>query len=147
MDNLLWGFPGVCVYLDDILVTGATIDEHLRNLEATLQRLEEDGGRLKKAKCQVLLPEVEYIGYKISQDGLHPTEEKIKAIREAPKPVNVSQLKAFLGLLNYYGKFLPNLSSTLTPLYSLLWKQTTYLVLGCKAAESFCIYIEVCLTC
>ena len=75
---------------------------------------------------EFLLPEVEYLGHKISQDGLRPTEEKIKAIRDAPKPVNVSQLKAFLGLLNYCGKFLPNLSSILALLYSLLQKQTTW---------------------
>ena len=136
MDNLLQGIPGVCVYLDDILVTGATTDEHLRNLEATLQRLEEAGGRLKKAKCQFLLPEVEYLGHKISQDGLRPTEEKIRAIRDAPKPVSVSQLKAFLGLLNYYGKFLPNLSSILAPLYSLLQKQTTW-YWGAKQQKAF----------
>ena len=46
MGNLLWGIPGVCVYLDDILVTGATIDEHLQNLEVTLQRLDVDSSYL-----------------------------------------------------------------------------------------------------
>ena len=66
--------------------------------------------------------EVEYLGHKISRDGIQPTMKKVSAITNAPKPINVSQLKAFLGLINYYGKFLPNLSTVLNPLYHLLGK-------------------------
>ena len=55
-----------------------------------------------------MLPAVEYLGHKISDEGLKPTEGKIRAIAEAPEPQNVSQLKAFLGMLNYYAKFLPH---------------------------------------
>ena len=69
-----------------------------------------------------MLPSVEYLGHKISAEGLQPSGEKVRAIREAPPPTNVSQLRLFLGLVNYYGKFLPHLASTLTPLYSLLQK-------------------------
>ena len=69
-----------------------------------------------------MLPSVEYLGHKISNKGIQPTEEKIRAIVEAPAPNNVSQLKAFVGMLNYYAKFLPNISSTLAPLFKLLQK-------------------------
>ena len=126
MDNLLQGIPKVCVYLDDILVTGATEAEHLHNLQEVLSRLEQTGMHLKKDKCAFLLPQVEYLGHQISQKGLHPTKEKVRAIVEAPAPQNVTQLKSFLGMLNYYGKFLPNLSTMLAPLYSLLHKQTAW---------------------
>ena len=92
-------------YLDDILVTGTSESEHLQILEQVLTRLEEVGIRLKESKCQFLLPSVEYLGYHISGNGIQPTEEKLRAIRDAPTPRDLSQLKSFLGLLNYYGKF------------------------------------------
>ena len=57
---------------------------------------------------------------------MHPTEEKVKAIKEAPRPKNVSELRAFLGIINYYGKFLPNLSTQLAPLHQLLQKDSRW---------------------
>ena len=107
-------------YLDDILVTGTSESEHLQILEQVLTRLEEVGIRLKESKCQFLLPSVEYLGYRISGNDIQPAEEKLRAIRDAPTPRDLSQLKSLLGLLNYYGKFLPHLSSTLAPLYKML---------------------------
>ena len=120
MDSLLQGLPHVTVYLDDILITGETEQEHLQNLDTVLQKLQTAGLRMKKSKCLFMAPEVEYLGHKINSEGLHPTQDKIKAIRNAPKPQIVTELKSFLGLLSYYSRFLPNVSSTLSPLYSLL---------------------------
>ena len=122
MEGILKGIPYVHAYLDDILVTGTSESEHLQILEQVLTRLEEVGMRLKESKCQFLLPSVEYLGYRISGNGIQPTEEKLRAIRDAPIPRDLSQMKSFLGLLNYYGKFLPHLSSTLAPLYKMLSK-------------------------
>ena len=65
---------------------------------------------------------VSYLGYRIDKTGLHPLQDKVEAIHDAPNPQSVQELKAYLGLLTYYGKFLPNLSSTLFPLYKLLRK-------------------------
>ena len=67
-----------------------------------------------------MLPSVVFLGNKINAQGLHPLLEKVKAIKDAPKPRNVSELKSYLGLLNYYLKFLSNLSTVLAPLYELL---------------------------
>ena len=92
-----------------------------------ITRLENVGLRLKHNKCAFLLPTVEYLGHKISAQGLQPTDEKIRAINNAPAPTNVSQLKSFLGSINYYCEFLPNLSNTLAPLYRLLQKNTKWL--------------------
>lgn len=64
-----------------------------------------------------MLSSVEYLGYRISAEGLRPTLEKVKAVQSAPAPQDVTQLKSFLGLVNYYGKFLPDLSHVLAPLY------------------------------
>ena len=126
MDNLLQSIPRVCVYLDDILVTGISTEKHLKNLEEFLSRLRNAGMWLKKSKCAFLLPQVEYLGHQISEKGLQPTTQKLRAIVEAPAPHNVSQLKSFLGMINYYSKFSPNLSTQLAPLYSLLQKKTIW---------------------
>ena len=117
MENLLQGIPGVVVYIDDILVTGKTQEEHLAILERVLSRLESAGLRLKRNKCVFLAP---YLGYKIDAEGLHPVAEKVQAVTEAPRPTNVQELKSFLGLLIYYSRFLPNLSTVLKPLHNLL---------------------------
>ena len=126
MDSLLQGIPQTCVYLDDILITGTTVEEHLKNLDEVLHRIQSAGLRLRSSKCLFMAPSVEYLGHVIDAAGLHPTKAKVKAITEAPDPKNVAELRSFLGLINYYGKFLPNLSSTLAPMYKLLQQHTQW---------------------
>ena len=77
---LLQGIEGVSVYVDDILVTGSTIEEHLRTLEEVLKRLEAANLRLNRDKCFFLRPSIEYLGYIIDKDEVHPTEAKVRAI-------------------------------------------------------------------
>ena len=67
-------------------------------------------------------PEVDYLRHKIDKTGLHPLPDKVHAFQDALTPLSVHELKSYLGLLTYYNKFLPKLSSTLFPLYRLLWK-------------------------
>ena len=122
MDQILQGMNHVTCYLDDILITGSTVDEHLSNLTEVLRRLKEHGVRLKREKCQFLRDSVEYLGHLIDADGLHTTDSKLKAINEAPSPTNTQELRAFLGLLNYYGRFIPNRATLSQPLNTLLCK-------------------------
>ena len=86
-------------------------------LDEVLRRLGEIGIRLKQAKCAFMKSSVEYLGHKISADRIRSTTEKLRAIKDAPPPSNVSQLCSFLGLVNYYGKFLPQLATTLAHIY------------------------------
>ena len=122
METLMQGLDGVSVYLDDILVTGRTLEEHLHTLEKVLKTLQEAGLRANLDKCAFLMKSIEYLGHIIDQDGLHPTQEKVRAIKEAPQPRNITELRSFLGIINYYGKFMPDLSTKLSPLYLLLNK-------------------------
>ena len=103
MENILCDIPHVYVYIDDILITGKTETDHLETLDKVLQRLGEAGLKLKRNKCSFMLSSVECLGHSISAEGLHPTKEKIRAILDAPAPQNVTQLRSFLGLVNYYG--------------------------------------------
>ena len=123
IETVLQGIPDTSVYIDDILVTGSTPEQHMKNLDDVLTRLEEAGLRLKQEKCQFLLPEVEYLGHVLSANGLKPSQKNIRAILAAPTPENVTQLKSFLGMVTYYLKFLPNLADTLSPLYSLSYRK------------------------
>ena len=126
MDMILQGMSGVICYIDDILITGKTQAEHMKNLAAVLQRLREHGLRVKKEKCEFLQPSVEYLGHKIDAKGLHALESKVEAITKAPTPRNVQELRSFLGLLNYYGRFIPNLASILHPLNALLRRDSEW---------------------
>ncbi len=135
MEQILQGIPGVVAFMDDIELTGATVEEHLDRLDQVLQRLEEHGLRLHKSKCEFLKDRVEYLGHIIDKDGLHPVPEKVRAITDAPAPSNVSELRSYLGMLQYYARFLPNLSSELSPLHDLLKDKTPWLWTDkCQAA-------------
>ena len=119
METLLRDLPMVVVYIDDALLAERSQEEHLANLAQVLQRLKDTGMRLKKEKCSFCLAEVEYLGHCISAKGLRLSTANVQAITAAPKPSKVSELKLFLGLVYYYAKFIPNLATTLAPLYKL----------------------------
>ena len=126
VESLLRDIPGVAVYMDDIILTGTNDVEHLETLDLVLTKLEESGLRLKQAKCTLLAEEVVYLGHKFDAQGIHPVKDKVQALLETRAPQNVTELKSYLGLLNYYNRFLPNLSTVLTPLHRLLRKATPW---------------------
>ena len=120
MDAILQGLPRVICYLNDILITGATPEEHLMNLAEILDRLGKLGMRLKREKCKFLQDRVEYLRHCIDSNGVHTSLSKVEAISKAQAPKNVSELHSFLGMINYYNIFIPNLVTTLHPLHVLL---------------------------
>ena len=84
MESLLQDIPSVIVYIDDILISGQSEEEHLQLLERVLDRLERAGLRLKREKCVLMAESVEYLGHRINKNGLHPTKEKVQAVSVAP---------------------------------------------------------------
>ena len=122
IENLLQGIPHVVVRMDDILVSGEDETAHLDNLSSVLSRLLEAVLRLRQEKCCFMQPEVIYCGYGINGEGVYPVAAKVDAIKNAPAPRDVTQLRAFLGMLNYYHRFLPNVATILEPLHGLLRK-------------------------
>lgn len=127
VEKTLQGLPGVVNFLDDILVTGRSFEEHLRNLKAVFEKLYEAGFRLNKEKSKFFDSEVHYLGHVISSNGIKKDPNKIKSIVKAPRPSNVSEVRAFIGMVSYYGKFIENLSSLLSPLYVLLQKDKKFI--------------------
>ena len=84
METVLQGAKGVVCYLNDPMVTGKDEQDHFRNLDEVLHRLKQWGFRLKKSKCHLLQPSVEYLGFKVDADGLHKMAAKVEAILNTP---------------------------------------------------------------
>ncbi|KAI7796507.1 hypothetical protein IRJ41_023564, partial [Triplophysa rosa] len=147
IEGVLQGLPHVAVFLDDILVTGRNDEEHLQTLARVMDRLQEAGLRLKWSKCSFTEKEVLFLGHKVDKTGLLPAPEKVTAIQNAPSPKNVTELKAYLGLLNYYNTFLPNLSTVLAPVHKLLRKDSKKMINSVQVLVHYDLQKEVILSC
>lgn len=162
MDNILQGIKHVRARVDDILITGKSRAEHISNLKEVLKRLRDAGMRLKQTKCKFMTPEVIYLGHKIDEEGIHPIHEKVQAIEKLARPTNMKELQAFCGMINYYSRFLPNLSMIMNPLYKLLrkeikwnwtekqenaWKKSKNLLLSSNVLVHFDVLKDVILAC
>ncbi|XP_043226576.1 uncharacterized protein K02A2.6-like [Amphibalanus amphitrite] len=136
IERVLRDLPGVVAYLDDILISSRTTEEHLKTLDDVLGRLKRAGLKVRPAKCRFLVPSVEYLGHIVDKDGIRPTPAKVRAIQSAPEPKNVKQLKSFLGILTYYSRYIPDRSQKLAPLHLLLQKDVAWRW-GAEQAASF----------
>ncbi|XP_058817568.1 uncharacterized protein K02A2.6-like [Topomyia yanbarensis] len=126
MEALLQGIEGVSVFLDDIKVTGPNDETHLRRLEEVLRRLDESNIRVNRNKCVFFANEIEYCGYLIDCNGIHKIQKKVDAIQEMRRPENKNEVRSFVGLINYYGRFFYDLSTVLYPLNNLLKKDVPF---------------------
>lgn len=113
-------------FLDDILITGKDDQEHLMRLEQVLKKIKECGLKVARDKCFFFQDSVKYLEHIIDKDGLHTDKERIEAISKINSPASVTQLKSFLGMVNFYAKFIPNASTILKPLYNLLKNDTSW---------------------
>ncbi|KAA0722308.1 Retrovirus-related Pol polyprotein from transposon opus [Triplophysa tibetana] len=125
MEQLFSGYP-CAVIVDDIIIGGCNAAEHDANLKKVLTRTREINLKLNPAKCKFRLNQVSYVGHIFTSDGLKADPAKTKAISEMPAPNDVPGLQRFLGMANYLGKFIPNLSDIATPLRNLTHRETAW---------------------
>ena len=110
------------IYLDDVLVYSRTFDEHLQHLRLVFDRFREAGLKLKPRKCFFGQKHVKFLGHVISPEGVQPDPAKIEAIKKYPVPRKVKDVRAFLGLANYYRKFVKDFAKIAGPLHELTKK-------------------------
>ena len=120
------GLSGVICIADDIIIYGSNDAEHDLNMENFLKRCRDTGIKLNKSKMDLKVKSLTFMGHKITEKGLEIDPKKLEAINAFKTPTNVSELKSFLGMINYVSKFVPNLSSSLYPLNNLLKKNVTW---------------------
>lgn len=126
MDTLVAGLEGVVVYLDDVMVWGSTQEEHDIRLVNLLNRFKEYNVRLNEDKCKYNADELEFLGHNLSAAGVKPTESRVRAVEQFRRPENVAELRSFLGLITYVGRFIPHLASKTDLLRALLKKETRF---------------------
>ena len=127
IDKMLDGLSQTGGSLDDLTVTGENDEQLARNLYKTLKKFEESGAKFKKSKCVMMQLKIdEYFAFVPDRHGIHPSPAKVQAILDVRDPQNRSELQSFLGLVNYYRKFIPNMSTLVSPLNQLLSKDTPW---------------------
>lgn len=120
MDRIMSGLPFVFVYIDDILVASPDPATHLEHLRAVLDKLQNSGLVLNLDKCVFSKSAVNFLGHRISAAGSSPLPDKVAAIAGHPAPNNVKELQQFLGMINFYRKYLPAAARFLCPLTNAL---------------------------
>ncbi|KAL7724308.1 hypothetical protein ACLKA6_006056 [Drosophila palustris] len=114
--------PYAFAYLDDIIVSGASLEEHVRNLGEVLRRLRQANLRLNRAKCKFFRRSLVYLGHVISGEGIHTDPDKIAAVRELQPPATCRELRRCLGIASWYRRFVQNFAEIVQPMSLLLKK-------------------------
>ena len=116
----------VIIFIDDILVYSKTEEDHVKHLRVTLQKLREHKLYAKFSKCEFWLNEVFFLGHILSHNGISVDPSKIKDVVEWVTPTVVKEVRGFLGLVGYYGRFVPDFSKIAKPLIRLSKKNEPY---------------------
>ncbi|KAL7861729.1 hypothetical protein SRHO_G00131700 [Serrasalmus rhombeus] len=135
MTQLLEGLEGVLCQMDDVLIWGATQQQHDGRLRATLSRLQEAGVTLNE-KCEFSKSQIKFLGQIIEASGVRADPEKVKAVKAMREPENISEVRGLLGMMNHLGKFLPHLAEKTRPLRDLLKKSNMW-AWGSQQQEAF----------
>ena len=124
--RLLENCPGQLNMTDDILVFGSTPEEHDTNLLKVLEILDQSGIVLNSEKCEIGKTDITFFGLRLTENGIAPTEDRCKALRELEAPSNAKELRSLLGLIQYSGRFIRNLHTIAEPLWRLTRKETEW---------------------
>ena len=120
MDSVCAELDFVFVYLDDILIASKSETQHLEHLGLLFDQLEKNGLVVKAEKCLLGVPEIDFLGHRLSKDGILPLPAKVKAISNFPTPKTVTSLEQFVGMVNFYHVFVPKAAEVMKPLYKTL---------------------------
>ena len=138
MDRVAQGLINIFVHLGDILIASETPEQHDTDLRTLFQRLQQHGLVVNRSKCVFGAKEIDFLGHRVTAAGIVPLPEKVRAIRDFPRPTSVKSLQEFLGTLNYYHRFLPHIAGTLTLLHNALaGKKHTALAWSSQMNEAF----------
>ena len=107
------------VYLDDVNIHSKTFDQHLEDLQEVFDKIREANLKIRLDKCHFCDQEIKFLGYIVGKNGIKTDEEKIKKVKEFPRPTTIGELKAFLGLASYYRRFIEGFSRAAKPLLKL----------------------------
>ncbi|GBM80311.1 Transposon Ty3-G Gag-Pol polyprotein [Araneus ventricosus] len=120
INEVLYGFHFCFAYIDDNLVFSKDKTEHTQHLEQIFKCFVEFGMTIDESKCEFGKPQVDFLGHTINSEGILPMSTKVKAIQEFRKPETISQLRSFLGMINFYHRFIPKIAEILSPLNAYL---------------------------
>ena len=120
MDQVLRGLDFCYVYIDDVLIASHTPEEHNVHLRLVLQRFQQYGILINPAKCVFGTSELHFLGHHVTSSGVSPLPQQVQTIRDFPQPTTLRKLREFLGLVNFYHRFIPRCATILTPLNSML---------------------------
>lgn len=123
MEHMLIKCQGVANFIDDIIVCGRDEKEHDENLKNVLHVLKVNNVLLNNKKCLFKAREIEFLGHRLSADGIRPLDKYIKTIESFREPKNVEEIQSFLGLINFVGKWIPNLATLTEPIREILRKK------------------------
>ena len=119
MDKVLFDTPNTVTFIDDILVHSKTQDEQMRHLDTVFSRLTKAGLKLNLPKCFFMRQEVAYLGHTLTAEGIKPGMDKWKALLDTKPPTDITSLRSFLGLANFFRKFVADFSRKAAPLHAL----------------------------
>jgi hypothetical protein len=120
MDDILRGLDFCFAFLDDIIFFSRSLEEHEHHLRALFDQLQRYGILLNPAKCVFRAPEFNFLGYKVSTEDSLPLEQRVANLQDCPPTTTTSQLRRFLGMLNFYRPFLPHTAATQAPIHEFL---------------------------
>jgi hypothetical protein len=128
MDLVLRNLIGIeCwAYMDDIILFSETIEEHARRLDHVLERLHSANLQLQPQKCIFAQPQVQYLGYDISHNGISASPGKVQAVKNYPVPKTTRDVRAFLGLASFYRRLVPRFADLAKPLTELTKKDAKF---------------------
>ena len=109
LDHVLHGLEFAYVYVDDVLIASRNPEQHLNHLRQVFTRFTQFGIIINPQKCILGVPELQFLGHMVPSKGIRPLEEKVQAVCDFPTPSTQYQLREFLGMINFYHRFIPNL--------------------------------------